>query len=335
MKLNGITHPKFARKALYTLLGIASAVLITACGGSVDVVYDNSPGPGPGAQHVTDALAQRASATSLTGGPISLYAPAGALLDAVSTLLDPNNNLYTTQTLDLSPVCNAPGGSLIMQTVDAGNDQRFTPGDSASMSFSNCRLSADGLNITLNGSLSMSVQTSTRGIDTAVTYYFSPQNLTGMLGATAASYSGLAGIEYVFPGGNPNALPNIAYVSDRIALTFAGTRSDIVTQMRWPVIIGGTTSTPLTTLYPSHILTLNEFGYTDVFNTSTLSPVQYQGGAVKAFTTGQLRHDHALDRVTTTVTATNQMQSDIDFYADGTTERIITDTVSGLINSFH
>jgi hypothetical protein len=339
MKLNSITRSKFVKTARFAAAGLAAAALLSACGGgSVDVIYDGSTPP-PAAQHVTDAQAQRAAATSLFGGPASLFAPSGALLDSVSALLDVDpatgTNLYTTQTLNLSSVCNAPGGSLTLQTNDAGNDRRFTAGDTAVMSFSNCALSADGLNLTLNGNLTMTVQPSTRGTDVVSTFFFSPQNLSGSLQGVAASYSGLAGVEYTFPGGNLSAIPNVAYVSDRIALAFAGSRSDVLTHMRWTVISGGTTATPLTTFYPSHTLTLNEFGYTDTFITTTISPAQYQGGSVRAFTTGQMRHRHTVDDVYNTITATNVSRIDVDYFGDGVTDLVINDKASALVNSFH
>ncbi len=338
MKLNGLTRSKFVKTTAYALVALGAATLLSACGGGIEVIYDSS-NPPPQQAHVTDALAERASATALFGGPASLFAPSGTLLDTVSALqeVDPatGSNLYTTQTLNLNSVCNIAGGTLTLQTNDAGNDKRFTAGDTATMSFSNCQLSADGLNITLNGSLTMTVQPSTKGADVLSTFYFAPQNLSGSLNGVAATYSGLAGVEYTFPNGNLNAIANVAYVSDRIALTFAGTRSDVMTQMRWPVITGGTTASPLTTFYPTHTLTLNEFGYTDTFATTTLSPVQYQGGTLRKFTTGQLRHRHPLDDVYTTITATDVGRIDIDFYGDGTTDRVINTPVSGLVNSFN
>lgn len=337
MKLEALTQAAFSVKRLRTLLaGAAAAALLVACGGSVDLTYN---GGNPPIAHVTDMLAKRATAAALFSGPTSLYAPAGTLLDSVSALLevDPitKQNLYTTQTLNLSKVCNITGGTLILQTTDAGNDKRFTAGDSATMIFSGCQISADGLDITLSGSLTMQVQASTKGADILSTFYFTPINLSGSLNGATGSYAGTASIEYTFAKGDLNASPTIAYVSDLISLSFPGTRSDVITMMRWPVLLDNTTATPITTFYPSHTLTLSESGYTDVFITDTVRPVQYQGGMVRKFTTAQLRHRHPLDDVFTTITATDVGQIDIDFNRDGSTDRIINTTISALINSFY
>jgi hypothetical protein len=337
MKLNGITRSEFKLFSLNGLLLTASIAFLSACGGGVDVVYDGTNNNAP---HATDAMAQRAAATAFTGGPVSLYAPAGLLLDNVSdllTTLDANGiNYYTTQTLDISGVCASKVGQLIIQTVDVGNDRRFTPGDTASLTFTNCLLAADGLAVTLNGSVTMTVQSSTRGADVLSTFYFSPQNLSATLNGVSAVYSGLVGIEYAFPGGNLNAAANIAYVSDRIALSFAGSRTDEVTQMRWPVVISGTTAAPVTTLYPSHTLTLFENGYADVITTSTLSPLVFQGGSTaNVFTAGQVRHFYSVDYLQTTVTSTNQSRTDIDFNNDGVNDRVINTPIRTLINSWN
>jgi hypothetical protein len=336
MKLHGITRSEFKLFSLKGLLITASIALLSACGGGVDVVYDGTNNNAP---HATNAMAQRAAATAFTGGPVSLYAPAGTLLDSVSALLEVDaqgNNLYTTQTLNINSVCAVSGGQLTLQTVDAGNDRRFTAGDSATLSFTNCLLAADGLAVTLNGSVTMTVQSSTRGADVISTFYFSPQNLSAALNGVSAVYSGLIGIEYAFPGGNLNAAANIAYVSDRIALSFAGSRTDEVTQMRWPVVISGTTAAPVTTLYPSHTLTLFENGYADVFTTSTLSPLVFQGGSTaNVFTAGQVRHYYSVDYLQTTVTSSDQSRTDIDFNNDGVNDRIINTPIRTLINSWN
>jgi hypothetical protein len=338
MKLNGITRSKFAKSARLASLAVSCVALLSACGGG----GNSDPAPAPVAQHVTDNLAQRAAATAYLGGPASLYAPSGLLFTTIAGLLSPDPTtgvIYyaTTPTpLNLNGVCNLAGGTMSLQINDAGSDQKFTAGDSAVMSFGNCALNLDGLNVTLTGSLTMTVQPTTRGADIVSTFYFAPQNLSANLQGVAATYSGLAGIEYVFPGGfiGQGAVANIAYVSDRIALNFAGTRSDIITNMNWPVASVLTNTSPLT-YSPKHTLTLQEFGYTDTFYTSTLSPVQYQGGNVKAFITGQINHAHAVDTVLSTITATNTSRIDVDYFGNGTSDRIINDTVSGLVNSFH
>jgi hypothetical protein len=318
------------KKPLLALLA-AAALALTACGGGVEVVVGDDDDPPP-VRHVSDTFALRTAASSLTGGPVTLLAPSGSMLAALSALLPPNNG-YKTQSLDISSVCATSGGRLIFAMTDAGNDGRFTPGDAASFTFTNCTLAADGLAIFLNGTLNMGVSVTQRGPDTVSTFWFTPQNLSGLLGAVAATYGGSVGVEYVFPNGNLNADAYVSYVSSRLELLFAGTRRDVISNMVWPVSFGP--EADRTNLQPSHTISLSEAGIADTFTVGTLRSVEFRGDPTNLFTSGETRHLDDVDAVYATVTGTDQLRVEIDYSSNGSINRTINIPVRTLINSWN
>jgi hypothetical protein len=317
------------KKSLLALFS-ATAIGLAACGGGVEVIVgDDDPPP---LRHVSDAFALRAAASSLTGGPASLLAPSGSMLAALSALLPPNNG-YKTQTLNISSVCATSGGRLIFSMTDAGNDGRFTPGDAATFTFTNCTLAADSLAIYLNGTLNMSVSVTQRGPDTVSTFWFTPQNLSGLLGATAAIYGGSVGVEYVFPNGNLNADAFVSYVSSRLELLFVGTRRDVISNMVWPISFGP--EADRTNLQPNHTITLSEVGVADTFTVATLRNVVFRGDPSNQFTAGETRMLDDVDAVYAVVTGTDQLRVEIDYNSNGSVNRTINIPIRTLINSWN
>jgi hypothetical protein len=308
----------------------AALLALSGCGGGVSIGVD---GGGSNVIHIPDAFALRTASAGLTGGPSSLLAPSGALLAAVTTLQNTPPG-FITETLDLSATCaNAgSGGRLGYSAVDTNGDRVFSGSDTATFTFSNCLLASDGLAVTLNGQLQMTVQVRQAGLDTVTAFYFTPFGLQATLGGQTATYGGNVRIEYTFPGGNLNATPAIAYVSDRIDLLFANSRQDSITAMLWPVSTDG--SGIVTALSPNHTLTLIDGNVSDVLTTSTLSPLRFNGSS-NLFYAGQLRSVDGLDAVTTTVTGSDIASVAVDYNNDGFVDRIFNYTVRTLINGWN
>ncbi|MDE2049223.1 MAG: hypothetical protein KGJ44_12490 [Betaproteobacteria bacterium] len=317
------------RRLSLRVAALGASLLLAACGGggSVSLGYNS----GSGVVHIPDAFALRATSAAMTGGPATLLAPSGTLLSAVTALL--NTKTYATGTYNDTQVCVQPGGQLLLNVFDYGNDGRFAPGDVATYTFTNCTIAADGLVLTLNGQLQMTSQVAQVGVDTVSSFVFTPINLQAALGGISASYGGSVNYQYTFRNGNLNSVPLIDYVSNRIDLVFPFGRTDSLTAMQWAVYTDAT-GTVVTGLAPNHTLSLVDGNVSDGLTTSTSSVLAFDS-TQGLFYSGQVRSVDGLDAVTGTVTSTDQARIDVDYNNDGTIDLSITTPVRTLINSWN
>lgn len=318
-----------ARRGKLLLSAVGASALLAACGGGVSLGYG---GGGSSVVHIPDAFALRATAAAMTGGPATLLAPSGTLLSAITALTSTNPSSFTTGTFNDTQVCVQAGGTLALQTVDADNNGVFNPGDTATYTFSNCAIAADGLVLLLNGQLRMQSQVVQVGVDTVSSFVFTPINLQGTLGGITATYGGSVNYQYTFLNGNLNSVPLIDYVSNRIDLYLPG-RTDSITGMQWAVYTDPSGSV-VTGLAPNQTISLVDGNVSDSLTTSTTARLNFdttQG----LFYAGQVRSVDGLDAVLGTITGLDQARVDVDYNNDGYVDVSLTSTVRTLINSWN
>jgi hypothetical protein len=322
-------HTQGITRKVKLLIAAASAAVLTACGGGIDVSIGGPIDPGPGPSSVTDSQAFKVTSASIAGGPMSLLIPANIMLSAMDGLRSVNG--YKTTSLNISAACTAAGGSLILSVTDSDNSLTFTQGDLVSLSFTNCGASNDGVSLTLNGALDLTVVASPRGVNTAVTMTFVPRNLSATVRGVAATFNGSISIETVLsPKG---AVVSSAYVTNLLEITFAGgQRTDRISNARWGYVDDAAAG--VVRLSPNQNVTLFQNGTATAFSVATIVPLAFRNSD-GLLAGGQLSILHPSDTLRVTVTGLGQLEIAIDYNSGGLYDRFLNINALDLLNGWN
>jgi hypothetical protein len=309
----------------------ASAVLLAACGGGVDVTIG---GGGtiidPGPANVTDSQAFKVTSASIAGGPMTLLVPANTLLSAMDGLR--SVNAYKSGTLDISAACTNTGGQMFISVSDADNNGRFTSGDLVSLAFTNCGASYDGVSLLLNGAVDLTVSANVRTTDTAVLMTFVPRNLSATARGVTAVFNGSIGIETVIRNSDGAALSS-AYVTNLLEVTFVGTsRTDRISNARWGYV--DDVAAGSVRLSPNQNVTLFQNGVATGFSVATTAPLTFRNSD-NLLVAGELSILHPTDTLRTRVTGVNQLEIAIDYNSGGLFDRFLNIAALDLLNGWN
>jgi hypothetical protein len=312
---------KFSAAAL-----AASVLALAACGGGSS---DDGLVGGPQLPGLTDQQALRVTAASLGGGPMALQIPATLLSEQLGGLIKAKLYQTTPAPLDISTLCTAAGGRLLMDVQDADNSRTFSDGDLVSLTFTNCALSGDGASLILNGALDLTVAT-TAGNEIVTRQRFTSRGLVSTVSGQAGTHGGSITVEDVFGLTDLINPARTAYTSDLVEVSFAGGRVDRLSALRWPLVYTAAT----TTTAPLHTATLIDTSGAVNIPVSTVRNVIFNA-ADGAILQADLAINPPRDAIRALTTGTNALEIRIDQGPDGFNDRILRITAPQLLNSWN